>query len=315
MATSPFLSPSVISVLRCSSAVICVACSGGSDSVALLRLLCDSDLQRDRLHVLHFDHGVRPTTSKRDRIFVEDLCAQLHVFFHCGYLQNAANCNEAALRHHRMSFFHGMLAELSTPYLLTAHQRDDVLETLLLRLARGSSLEGLVAPRERQCFRGGIIHLKPLLNISKVDLANYLRAIGQEWCKDETNGQLDHTRNRVRLELLPLWKTFEPERNFEASILRTRVLLLEDAEALGTLSEQLLERAQSGRQLALAPLQDAPKAILRRTLHLFFSHHGHVIGREQMEIFLRHVQTQQPCCVAINTSVQCICDGCKIMLS
>jgi tRNA(Ile)-lysidine synthetase-like protein len=303
-----------LNVLSISNAPICVACSGGSDSVALLRLLCEHNSFRERLHVLHFDHGVRTTTSERDRIFVKKLSEHLGVPFHCKCLRNATKFNEDILRNLRMKFFHDVLQKLSTPFLLTAHQCNDVLEMFLMRLARGSSLEGLTAPQEIHNFRDGAIHLKPLLNVSKSELINYLRTIDQEWREDETNNEAIHVRNRVRLELLPLWKTFEHARNFEASLLLTRALLIDDLVALNWIVDKIFTKAYDKNCLLIDMIDDIPNAILRRVLYRFFNENGIGIGHRNIEMLQHAIARRSKFKLTITASIDCICDDTKLFL-
>jgi tRNA(Ile)-lysidine synthase TilS/MesJ len=198
------------------------------------------------------------------------------------------------------------MAKYDTHLLLTAHHRDDLLETFFMRIARGGNLDSISAPGEIQRFRDGSVHLRPLLQFGKGDILAYLRARGICWCEDETNAQAVHTRNRLRLELIPLWKTFEPGRNWEASVLRTRTLLAEDGEALSRLAEEVYARAREGNALLLQVLQKYPRAILRRVLHLHLLQSGRIAGRGAVESALEKIAQER--CFRLQ-----VCAGCYLV--
>jgi tRNA(Ile)-lysidine synthase len=309
-----FLSEEVLAAVAANpEAPLCVACSGGSDSVALLHLLWDRPDLRPRLRVLHYDHGVRPVTSRRDCTFVRDLATRLGL--PCRWERRDGRGNGASedeLRRFRMAFFRRAMAAAATPYLLTAHQRDDALETLLLRLSRGSGLAGLVAPRAVQRFSDGSVHLRPLLKVTKVELIQYLRGREICWFEDESNALPVHVRNRVRNELLPLWRSFEPLRDLDQSLARCRELLLEDGDALEQLGEEFYRAALDGAALLLPPLRSAPRALQRRVLHTFFLGHGHVLARPQADALLAALGKKFHLC--LGPALRCASDGARIAI-
>jgi tRNA(Ile)-lysidine synthetase-like protein len=222
--------------------------------------------------------------------------------------------NEAELRALRLDFFHRLMAFHRTPYLLTAHHRDDALETLLLRLARGGNLDALTAPREIQKFRDGTIHLHPLLGHSKGDLRHYLRERAIPWCEDGTNAENGHTRNRVRNQLIPLWDSFEPRRNLKNSLWRSRQLLLEDGEALAELARATHGAAVDGDRLRIPPLLAVPTAIRRRVIHLYLTAHGRSAGAATVELILRALPLQKKCQITLAKNCRLRSDGHSLCL-
>jgi tRNA(Ile)-lysidine synthase len=297
-------------------AKLCMACSGGSDSVALLSLLCEEKSLRHRLVILHFNHSARGEESDGDADFVQRLAVDLGVPAIVGLRDDAGplHCNEDSLRRCRFQFFHREMARLSTPYLLTAHNGDDVIETFLMRLARGSSLDGLIALRPVEHRRDGRIYARPLLSFSKDALRNYLLERQIPWREDASNISDLHLRNRMRHRLIPLWKTLEPQRPLAASLLRTRSLLAEDTDALTELSTHCFQSALRGNNLNLEALENKPVAILRRVLHLFFLENGLVLERALADHLLRLCQSGRPFKASITRKLACISDGREIFL-
>jgi tRNA(Ile)-lysidine synthase len=149
--------------------------------------------------------------------------------------------------------------------LWLGHQANDVAESMLMRLARGSGLDGLCAPRPVHAAGTGWVHLRPLLGISRETLAAALRQAGARWREDASNADDRYLRNRFRSKVLPSWQAASAPRNVLGGAAHARDLLEEDAEAL----EAWLDRAKvlRGRRLDLAGVRALPRALRRRALH------------------------------------------------
>jgi tRNA(Ile)-lysidine synthase len=254
-----------------SSGRLAVALSGGADSVALLLLLwAHFPERRKRLLALHFDHRLRGRASTEDARFCVRLCAALGVELAVGRWENPPPTpSEGAARAARREFFTATLRRRRVAALCTGHHRDDVAETFFMRLARGAGASGLSAPRPVHAQTSlGRVHLRPLLNLEKTLLTGGLRAAGGTWREDASNFSSVHLRNRVRAELVPAWRgaAAEPGRDALGGIALARELLEEDDVALEDWAERAT-RIDSRGGLALAPLRDLPRAVLRRVVH------------------------------------------------
>lgn len=221
---------------------IAVACSGGADSLAALLLTWAKfpDI-RKRLFALHFDHAIREE-SAGDAIFVRDVCAALDIRFVCKKRvpENDENRHsEAGLRAVRLDFFSREMHRRNIRILVQGHQRDDVAETLLMRLTRGAGTDGLAAPRKISRQADGRIFVRPLLDVSKKNIIAALRACEIPWREDSTNAGTHYFRNRVRNRVLPELRAAAPFEN----ITRSRKLAEEDADALDFFAEKITEEA------------------------------------------------------------------------
>ncbi|HLP03379.1 MAG TPA: tRNA lysidine(34) synthetase TilS, partial [Opitutaceae bacterium] len=156
------------------------------------------------------------------------------------------------------------------------HHRDDVVETMLLRLSRGSSARGLAAPRPVQRLADGSVRLRPLLAVPKAEIVAALRAAGVQWCEDATNHGEAFFRNRLRGGVIPAWAAAAPA-DLGAAVARSRELLEEDDDALEAWVDRVLPQPLGGA-LSLAELRVVPMAITRRALRRWLLARG--IGEE-----------------------------------
>jgi tRNA(Ile)-lysidine synthase len=248
---------------RCSPRTVWgVGFSGGADSLALLLLLWAHWPQRRRqLRVLHFNHRLRGRDSMADEKFCAGVCVALGVTFSAARWRDARRgASEAAAREARMRFFVG---EARTVWL--GHQQDDIAETMLMRVARGSGTAGLAAPRPVNSPARGRVHLRPLLTLKKSEITEALRVSGIPWREDESNAGRAYFRNRVRAAVLPIWAE-AAQRDALAGAAQTRELLEEDDAALVAWLEEVAPLAADG-SLALDRLTGKPRGLVRRALH------------------------------------------------
>jgi tRNA(Ile)-lysidine synthase len=183
-----------------------VAVSGGADSVCLLHVLRELALRWNlSLTVLHLDHNLRGDESRADAEFVARLAARLGLPFELGHADVAAlrretgdNLEQAA-RHARLRFFRGFLEAGRFDRIALGHTLSDQAETVLFRFLRGAATAGLSGIRPTT--GDGLV--RPLIEIERAGVEQYLRARGIGWREDSTNSSLAFARNRIRHELLP----------------------------------------------------------------------------------------------------------------
>lgn len=187
---------------------VIVGLSGGADSTALLLVLMRLGY---RVHAVHCNFHLRGAESDRDEKFVTDLCKSLGVDLEvCNYDtgQYAADHGisiEMAARELRYSDFERIMKQQGAIAICIAHHRDDSVETVLLNLIRGTGLKGLTGIKPRN---GHII--RPLLCVSRQEIEAWLKEVGQTYITDSTNLETDYTRNKIRLELLPMMRSINP---------------------------------------------------------------------------------------------------------
>src|SRR5690606_24443286 len=118
---------------------------------------------------------------------------------------------EQVAREERYAWLARVAAEEGAGWVATGHTADDQAETVLHRLLRGTGLRGLRGIAARRELRPGIWLLRPLLHLGRADVLAYLGALGQDYRRDSSNLDPRFTRNRIRSELLPLLRTFNPD--------------------------------------------------------------------------------------------------------
>ena len=200
-----------------------VALSGGADSVALLRILCDLGY---RVEAAHCNFRLRGEESDRDEFFVKHLCQKLNVKLHLIHFDTTEYATlhqvsiEMAARELRYRYFEQLRQDIGAETVCVAHHRDDAVETLLMNLLRGSGIHGLTGIRPRN---GHIV--RPLLGVGRQEIEEYLHSIGQDYVTDSTNLQPDVLRNKLRLQLIPLLEQLYP--GATANIARSATYLSE----------------------------------------------------------------------------------------
>ncbi len=249
---------------------VVAAVSGGSDSVALFFLLRElaaaGDLQLAGLAHLH--HHIRGAAADEDAAFCRALAARAGVAAAIGDADVPALAGrerlsiEVAGRKARQQFFVEALASLGGHRIGVAHTRDDQAETVLLRLVRGAGPAGLagIAPRRDHLVR-------PLLELTRIELREYLESIGESWREDATNQDRAIPRNRIRHDILPLLRELNPRA--DAALARTANILRSDAELFDALANDAARRfvrtIDDGRVAVAADgLAGLPKALARR---------------------------------------------------
>ena len=196
---------------------VLVALSGGADSVALLRVLLQLGYP---CIAAHCNFHLRGEESNRDEAFVRNLCEKLQVKLYVKHFNTKSDAEkegisiEMAARKYRYNWFEELRQQTNCQWIAVAHHQDDSVETFLLNLIRGTGIRGL---RGIQPMNGNVI--RPLLCVSRAEIADYLQHLNQSFVTDSTNLQTDFTRNKIRLELLPLMETINP--SVRQSILQT----------------------------------------------------------------------------------------------
>lgn len=181
--------------------------SGGADSVCLLMCLYKLSEQMDfSLEVCHINHMLRGDMADRDEKFVKNLCDKIGINFYVKRIDAVAFAMEKKLSVEEAGRVIRYSAFAKKGHLIaTAHNSDDQVETALFNIIRGTGLAGLAAMKmrsERNIDGKNCTIIKPLLNISREEIEQYLKQIDQDYVTDSTNAENDYTRNKIRNKLI-----------------------------------------------------------------------------------------------------------------
>ncbi len=208
-------------------AAIVVAVSGGADSVALLRalrLLSGRRGWRLTLHVAHVQHHLRAMDeAEGDAAFVASLAEQLHLPYLRRDIAVPPGNTESQARRLRYSALADIAAEAGAAFIATAHHADDHLETVLMRLLRGTTASGLrgIAWRRSMALPAaaqspqtpptrGLSLIRPMLGATHAQAVDFLQHLSQPWREDHTNADRSRTRARLRHDVLPVLRQLRP---------------------------------------------------------------------------------------------------------
>lgn len=169
------------------------AISGGVDSVVLLDLLAAQSLD---VVVAHVDHGIRPESAD-DEAFVRSLAERHGMQYVSVQLNLRADASEELARDERYRWLEEQRLALSAESIVTAHHQDDVLETMIINLQRGTGWRGLCSLRSRPG------RTRPMLEWNKAQVVAYALDHGLTWREDSTNDTPQYLRNRIRSQVIP----------------------------------------------------------------------------------------------------------------
>ena len=189
---------------------IVVGVSGGPDSMALLSMLLKyREFKNINIIASHVNHNVRRSSTK-EKEFVESWCKKYNIFFETMTIEKYGDDNfENEARSIRYHFFEEIIHKYNAKFLMTAHHGDDLMETILMRLTRGSTLKGYGGFSEIVNMKDYQI-IRPLLHYTKKELQQYDKKNKVKYVIDKSNFKPIHTRNRYRKDLLPFFKKEDP---------------------------------------------------------------------------------------------------------
>ncbi len=239
-------------VLRGDQTIV-VGVSGGPDSVCLLHSLSElSQSLKLRLHVAHLDHELRGPESSKDAEYVSRLAKRLSlpatiesrdVRAHAAEQRTSL---EEAAREIRYAFFAEVVRQTGASTVAVGHTRDDDVETVLMHILRGTGtggLRGLMPINQLRTAAGTVTVIRPLLGITRQETVQYCVEHGLEPRVDETNQSLTLFRNRVRLELLPILRTYNPQ--IDDALIRVSKIASDEMQFLDAESKAAWSRVAS----------------------------------------------------------------------
>ena len=207
------------------NATIIAAISGGADSMALLHLLLTlKETKAINIICAHVNHNIRKESATEAKM-VEKYCKKNKIIFESMTIEEYQGNNfENEARTKRYVFFEQLVHKYNATYLMTAHHADDLIETILMRIVRGSTLKGY-AGFEKETKKNNYKILRPLINVTKDEILKYIEEFDVDYANDESNMSDDFTRNRYRKYVLPFLK--KEDANVHEKFFKFSELLIE----------------------------------------------------------------------------------------
>ena len=245
---------------------VVIALSGGPDSMVLLNLLIKL---REKKHInivcAHVNHGLRKE-SEEEKIFVEDYCNKNNLIFEYMKIESyEKGFSESAARKIRYEFFDNIINKYKSMYLLTAHHGDDLIETVLMRIGRGSNLKGysgfsILSNRHNYKL------VKPLIYYTKEDIMNYVKEENIPYVIDNTNEKDEYTRNRYRHNVLPFLK--EEDKNVHNKYIKFSEMLNKYNNYVEKVSNEELNKIYINKKLDITKFLELDELIQERILNI-----------------------------------------------
>lgn len=254
-----------------SSGPLVVAVSTGVDSMVLLAVLEDL-VPNKRIVVVHVNHHLRAQSQTEER-YIRNYCDQhgLRLFVD-EWEDHPDHGVEDAARQARYRFFEQVVDKVHAGYLLTAHHKNDLAETMLMKLVRTGDVRSAIGIREARPFGPNTSLLRPFLGISKHDLIVYAQDHGIKWFEDQTNHEDDTQRNRFRHHYLPALHRENPQ--VIDHLLKFHHQLAELLDLQDEVTRQNLQQIKCDDQVLLKEYQRLPKFQRQLVLNRWLNEDG-----------------------------------------
>jgi len=260
--------------------VIC-AVSGGADSVFFLNMLVEFGKKTPvKIIVMHVNHCLRGPDAELDAKFVQNLAKNLDLKFESTKVdvEALAKAKKSSIeeigREIRYKFGLDLFKKYKATYFITAHHADDNLETVLLNFIRGGGLKGLSGMKMTETKKSGLKLLRPIINISKTEISEYIERNMMKFRTDLTNFDTDIPRNFLRHEIIPKLKELNP--NLQTTVLKNSSIYREIQDYLMGEAEKwinsinLSEKTEDLSTFDLKTMQSLPIPIKKEVLRLIY---------------------------------------------
>jgi tRNA(Ile)-lysidine synthetase-like protein len=251
--------------IKSSDQTVVVAVSGGPDSMAALHLLlCLREKRGINIICAHINHNVRKE-SLNEQIALKNYCIKNQVTFESMTINEYNKSNfESEAREKRYEFFEEIIHKYKAKYLVTAHHGDDLMETILMRISRGSTFKGY-AGFSRITEKSGYKILRPLIGTTKDEIITYNEDNEIDYSIDATNMTDEHTRNRYRKNILPFLK--KEDINVHNHFLKFSQKILEYSEYVDREMSKIIDDVYINRALNIELFLMLDKIIQDRILN------------------------------------------------
>ena len=273
-----------------------IGCSAGPDSMALLHYIQNNT--QNKIVVAHINHNLRKE-SKEEEKYIEEYCKNNNIIFEKISIQINKNKNiENEARLKRYDFYNQILKKYNTNYLFLAHHGDDLIETILMKIERGSNIEGYAGIKEISyptLFHNYYI-IRPFLSLTKKDLIEYNEKHNIKYYVDKSNYDMHYKRNRYRKNILPLLK--EENINIHKQYLKYSKTLLEYNEYIQYEINKYLKELWHNNYLDITNYKSLhsliQKQLLYRILNDYYNNRPNIIKDNHIDCIIKLICNSKP---------------------
>ena len=275
--------------------IIVVGCSSGPDSMALMDMLLKIRNKYNlKLICCHVNHNVRKE-SLEEADYVKNYCSSNNLIFETMTIEKYGDDNfENEARNIRYHYFEEVVLKYNANYLMTAHHGDDLIETILMRIVRGSNLNGY-AGFKKIVDMGNYFLVRPLIEFTKDELVEYDLENNVKYFIDSSNNKLEYTRNRYRKKVLPFLK--EEDKNVHKKFLKLSEILQETSKFVDKERDKQLKKIISngkinvGKYLEIDPFLQ--KEILYYLMQEFYQDDLVLINDKHIDLIQKVINSRK----------------------
>ncbi|MDY2804260.1 MAG: tRNA lysidine(34) synthetase TilS [Bacilli bacterium] len=271
---------------------IVVGVSSGPDSMCLLNLL---EQKTNKLVVCHINHNVRKESTTEEE-YLKDYCQKHNLIFESMKITEYKETNfENEARKKRYNFYEEILSKYHSTKLFLAHHGDDQIETILMKIVRGSNLEGYAGIKEISKVKNYQI-IRPLLKVTKEDIINYNKSHNITYFIDNSNTNTDYTRNRYRQKILPLLK--EEDKDVHKKFLKYSNTLLEYDNYIKSLVKKNITSIYKGSTIYISELLKLDDFLIKNTLYYIlnniYSNESNIVTEKHINSIIQLINNNKP---------------------
>jgi len=273
-----------------------IGCSAGPDSMALLHYIKNNT--NNPIIVAHINHNLRKESIEEEQ-YLKDYSKINNIIFESININIDKNKNiENEARTKRYEFYEKVLNKYNTPYLFLAHHGDDLIETILMKIERGSNIEGYAGIKEitlPNSYHNFYI-IRPFLSLTKDDLLKYNKDNNIKYYIDKSNYDTKYTRNRYRKNILPLLKV--ENKNIHKQFLKYSQTLLEYNNYINDITNEYIEQVWNNNYIDLIKYKSIKpliqKKIIYTILNNIYNNKPNIIKDKHIESILKLIDTVKP---------------------
>lgn len=271
---------------------VVIGVSAGPDSMCLLDIL---QKKTNKIVVCHINHNVREE-SKEEEIFLKKYCKDKNLIFESMTIEKYDENNfENEARKKRYAFYEKILAKYKSEYLFLAHHGDDLIETVLMKIARGTNLEGYAGIKEINNFKNYKI-IRPLLSYTKDEIMEYNKSHNIPYFIDNSNTNTKYTRNRYRKNILPLLK--EEDIDIHKKFLRYSKTLEEYDSYIKSLVKENIEKIFNQDTIFIEELNKLDNFLKKNTLYhilsIIYNNESNIITEKHINNIISLINNTKP---------------------